>query len=147
MPLACNNPLALISSIHEGVSLLETSAFREPFKASHGYGERMGAWLTWHSRQPVLSPSPYVVVGLLFFIPTSNHGTIIVHSIISLQVKDFISPTVRDWKKSSFICVRYIMVQMTKTIKNFKVLDSFPHCPILSIYNWNFLLQLHSYLL
>ena len=33
--------------------------------------ERMEAWLTWHSRQLVLSLSPYVVVGLLIFIPTS----------------------------------------------------------------------------
>ena len=33
--------------------------------------ERMGAWLTRHSRQPVLSPSPYMVIGLLIFVPTS----------------------------------------------------------------------------
>ena len=34
--------------------------------------EQMGAWLTRHSRQPVPSPSPYMVVGLLFFVPISN---------------------------------------------------------------------------
>ena len=34
--------------------------------------ERMGAWLTRHSRQLVPLPWPYVVVGLLIFIPTST---------------------------------------------------------------------------
>ena len=33
--------------------------------------EQMGAWLTRHSRQPVPLPSPYVVVGLLFFVRIS----------------------------------------------------------------------------
>ena len=31
--------------------------------------ERIGAWRTRHSRWPVSSPSPYMVVGLFFFCP------------------------------------------------------------------------------
>ena len=43
----------------------------------------MGAWLTRNSRQPVPSPSPYVVVGLFIFIPTSVAPYSIIPSVLN----------------------------------------------------------------
>ena len=45
--------------------------------------KRIGARLTRHSRRPVPSPSPYVVVGLLFFVPTSVAPYSIIPSVIN----------------------------------------------------------------
>ena len=45
--------------------------FGSPLRLPMANDERMGAWLTRHSRQLVSSPSPYVVVSLLIFILTS----------------------------------------------------------------------------
>ena len=45
--------------------------------------KRMGAWLTRCSRQLVPSPSPYVVVGLLIFIPISVAPYSIIPSVLN----------------------------------------------------------------
>ena len=45
--------------------------------------EQRGAWLTGHSRLPVPSPSPYMVVGLLFFVPISVALYSIIPSVIN----------------------------------------------------------------
>ena len=84
-----NDPPAPISSFHEGVSLLKASAFwkRQPFGNSlrlpMANDEQMGAWLTRHSRQPEPSLSPYVVIGLLFFVPISVASYSIIPSVIN----------------------------------------------------------------
>ena len=73
---------------YEGVSLMETSAFREPFEASHGQWRTL--WeLDGHenSRQPVSSPSPHVVIGPLIFIP--HHITLLL--IYQMNLKAFCS--------------------------------------------------------
>ena len=59
--------------------------FESPLRLPMANDERMGAWLTWHSRQPVPSPSPYVVVGLLIFVPTSIAPYFIILSVINWQ--------------------------------------------------------------
>ena len=89
MPSACNNPPAPISSIHEGISLLKATAFWKrqpsgsPLRLPMANDERMGSWLTRHSRRPKPSPSPYVVVGLSFFVPTSVAPYFIISSVIN----------------------------------------------------------------
>ena len=89
MPSACNNPLALISLIHEGISLLKASAFWKrqpsgsPLRLPMANDEQMGSWLTQQSRRPKPSPSPYVVVSLLFFVPTSVAPYFIISSVIN----------------------------------------------------------------
>ena len=45
--------------------------------------EQMGAWLTGHSRQPVPLSSPYMVVGLLFFVPISVAPYSIIPSVMN----------------------------------------------------------------
>ena len=45
--------------------------------------EQIGARLTWHSRWPVPLPSPYMVVGLLFFVFTSVAPYSIIPSVIN----------------------------------------------------------------
>ena len=46
--------------------------------------EWTGAWLTWHSRQPISSPSPYMVVGLLIFYPYISYP--LFHNSVSFKL-------------------------------------------------------------